>query len=518
MVGARIWLVLVAMALVLAVMVALRPLLPIDETRYLAVAWEMWLSHDPVHLTKNFALYTHKPPLLFWLINVIWMVTGVSELAGRMVGPASALAVIGFSGLLAGRMWPGKPQIGLHVALILSGFSIFLVYGSATMFDCLLALAVLGAVAALWGIGTGYNTRANWLWLGLALAAGVYAKGPVILVHVMPMVLTLGYWAPLRPELRPSLRGFALAFGFALVLVAVWLVPAIATGTPEYRTELLWTQSAARVAGGLAHDRPVWFLAALLPVILFPWGWSWSLWARIGSGWREDPALRLCAIWAASALVLFSLISGKQVHYLIPAYPAVAFLMARSLGLQEGRARSLAWLPLAGLAVVFAAFGLGLIPASGDLVALTPRWPVLVFALLCLGLAVLVWRLALVPGHLLAGVGLALGLHGVVSATSLHGLYSGAELNALVASHETQGVAVFNGEYNAEFNFAARLTTPVALTVTEQEIRDWAAQHPDGIVIGRVNELPLATAPQGVVAYMGQQWGYWPAAAFTSRG
>ena len=63
----------------MAAMVAMRPLLPIDETRYLSVAWEMWMSGDPVHLTKNFDSYTHKTPLLFVMINLVWLVTGVSE-------------------------------------------------------------------------------------------------------------------------------------------------------------------------------------------------------------------------------------------------------------------------------------------------------------------------------------------------------------------------------------------------------------------------------------------------------
>ncbi len=63
--------------------VLFRPLLPIDETRYMTVAWEMrlhegWLSP----LTLNFEPYHHKPPLLFWLINVFWSFFGVSRWAG----------------------------------------------------------------------------------------------------------------------------------------------------------------------------------------------------------------------------------------------------------------------------------------------------------------------------------------------------------------------------------------------------------------------------------------------------
>jgi 4-amino-4-deoxy-L-arabinose transferase-like glycosyltransferase len=253
----RLWQILVAAALVLVALVLMRPLLPIDETRYLSVAWEMWLSGDPVHLTKNGATYTHKTPLLFGMINLVWLLTGVSEFAARLVGPACAVAMIGGTAVLARRLWPDQ-DLGVRAALILLGFAVFLIYGSATMFDALLGLGVLGGVAALWRIGQGGGLRA-WAGFGLALAFGVYAKGPVIFVHLMPLVLALPFWAPVKPKLSAVLQGFGLALLVALGLVALWLVPTLITATPEFRTELLWTQSAARVAGGMAHDRPIWF-------------------------------------------------------------------------------------------------------------------------------------------------------------------------------------------------------------------------------------------------------------------
>ncbi|TIM05057.1 hypothetical protein [Mesorhizobium sp.] len=50
-----------------------RPILPIDETRYLAVAWEMFSRQDFLVPTLNFEPYFHKPPLLFWLIDLASM-------------------------------------------------------------------------------------------------------------------------------------------------------------------------------------------------------------------------------------------------------------------------------------------------------------------------------------------------------------------------------------------------------------------------------------------------------------
>lgn len=111
----------------------MRPLLPIDETRYLAVAWEMRLSADPVHLTKDFGFYTHKTPLLFVMINLVWLITGVSELAARSCRPRLWRGHGCGTAVLARRCRPARPELAVRAALILSGFAVFLIYASATI-------------------------------------------------------------------------------------------------------------------------------------------------------------------------------------------------------------------------------------------------------------------------------------------------------------------------------------------------------------------------------------------------
>ena len=70
-----------ALAAFFAVSIAVRPLLPVDETRYLSVSWEMFLRQNFLVPTLNFEPYFQKPPLLFWLIDLAWSVFGVSRIA-----------------------------------------------------------------------------------------------------------------------------------------------------------------------------------------------------------------------------------------------------------------------------------------------------------------------------------------------------------------------------------------------------------------------------------------------------
>ena len=510
----RLWAIVLGVAVILVALVAMRPLLPIDETRYLAVALEMRQSGDVLHLTKNGELYTHKTPLLFGLINLVWLITGVSEFAGRLVGPACAVVMVAGTGVLAGRLRP-TPGIGVRAALILAGFPVFLFYGSATMFDALLGIGVLAGVAALWRIGQGDAGLRAWGAFGLALGFGVFAKGPVILVHLVPLALTLPIWAAVVPRFSTVAKGLGVAVLVALAATALWLVPTLISATPEYRTELLWTQSAARVAGGMAHDRPFWFLAALVPVMLFPWAWSWPLWRALRGSWRGEPAVRMCVIWAASVLILFSFISGKQVHYLIPVFPAMALLFA--FASTTALNRSFAWVPMVLLAALAIAVAAGQVASKG-LADITPLWPIYAFGVLCAGLALQMWRLPLIAGHVLAGVGLTLGMHGVIATTGLYAAYDGREMAAMLAQEQGFGLATTQNPYHAEFNFTAGLTAPVAMPKDAAAWAAWAKDNPKGLIFGLIKDNPITVAPDQTLRYMGKEWGIWRRAAIISLG
>src|SRR3569832_988308 len=74
-----LWLLLVAISLYG------RSFVPIDETRYVTVAWEMWLRGDFLVPYLNGEPYSHKPPLLFWLIQLGWKIFGVNDWWPRLM-------------------------------------------------------------------------------------------------------------------------------------------------------------------------------------------------------------------------------------------------------------------------------------------------------------------------------------------------------------------------------------------------------------------------------------------------
>jgi len=490
--------------------IALRPLAPVDETRYLAVAREMWLQADPLLLTRNFELYAHKPPLLFWAIDAVWLLTGVSETAARLIGPAFGLICIWLTGRLAGCLWPERPETAPRAMIALAGTLGFTAYAGLTMFDTMLTAATLaGLISLSRAVETGHWRY--WMYLGGALAFGALAKGPVILVHLGPVMVTVAIRAGGHGPVsrRQRVLGPLLSVSFALAVVLIWLLPAAIAGGPEFRTNLLWTQTAGRVVNAFAHDRPWWFYIAFLPVLLFPWVWFPALWRKaLHCNWRS-PEMRLLLMWALPALAIFSLISGKQLHYIVPELAAWALIVARFMPeARELRVPFLAVLPVLLLCGVLPAAAFGWI-SIGDLSRLLSPAILLAAGLLMISLCIY----ALSVRGLAAGTSLTFGLLMIfnlgIGLSDTRSAYDSRIIADVIAPFDTAGIAFFGTDYNAEFNFAGRLTNAVASPEGAAELETWMRKHPYGVIVARLDRIEKMWAPHCTHLFMNRRLGIW---------
>jgi len=116
----------------------LRTPFPVDETRYLSVAWEMWHNGDFILPTLNGEPYSHKPPLLFWLMHAGWALFGVNDYSPRLISMIAGLASLPLVSAIAGFFWPDRPGIRSTAPLILASFLAWLLYSTTVMFDILL--------------------------------------------------------------------------------------------------------------------------------------------------------------------------------------------------------------------------------------------------------------------------------------------------------------------------------------------------------------------------------------------
>jgi 4-amino-4-deoxy-L-arabinose transferase-like glycosyltransferase len=489
--------VLLVMAMVFVLDVVMRPMMPTNETRYLGVAWEMLTGHHWLVPFQNGVPYSHKPPLLFWLINLVWL-PGISEYAARLVAPALSILALWLTGRLADRMRPGG-QFGNAAIVILGTMVPFYFFGGETNFDGILMLAMVTCAAALWRIGTTPAPRlSHWLAFGVALGFGVYAKGPVIFVHALPLVLAMRWWA--GPG-RFSVTGLLAALLVALGLVALWLVPAFITGDATYREEILWTQSAGRVVNSFAHAEPWWFYGAVLPMLLFPW-------IAIPGFWRSRPldhVEKFALAWFLGPFILFSLISGKQPDYLLPAMPAAALLLANRWPLRRGRPWIVAAV-LVGVMAVVLALPTGVLGQQvSDFLDLPLAFVILVP--LVLALAVLMrW-----PGLVWLTVpALALALNTAYFIGPAGKIMSPKEIAGIIAERDGS-VGYAGSDYRGDFHFAGRLQAPLTLLPDDAAIAAFVQANPEGLIVGRIDQATRPDwVPQHTIRYRKRDtWAVW---------
>ena len=219
-----LWLLLVLISLFS------RSYIPIDETRYVTVAWNMWLRGDYLVPWLNGVAYSHKPPLLFWLMNAGWAVFGVNDWWPRLVPSFFAMASVFLTIQLARRLWPQQKLVAEMAPLILLGSALWMVFTTATMFDMMIAcftlLGMLGVVIVWQG-----RAFKGWLLVGMAIGLGLLAKGPTILLQILPAALLAPWWGRGQEILWPRwYAGMLAAVLLGAALALLWAIPAAQHG------------------------------------------------------------------------------------------------------------------------------------------------------------------------------------------------------------------------------------------------------------------------------------------------
>ncbi len=504
----------------------LRPLLPPDETRYLAVAWEMHSSGSFLVPVLNGEAYSHKPPLLFWAYAAGFEMFGPNSWWPRLVQAAGAALALALVARLARALAPQAPDAPPCAALLLGGTLAFQVYSGALFFDLWLTAFVLAAWLGLVRAcpadpAQPPSPRTGWLLFALATAAALLTKGPAALISILPPALLRVFWRgrDARPAATWSALFLALAAGAGLALA--WALPAAHAGGPEYGAAILWGQTAGRLQESFAHARPFWWYLTILPVLALPW----TLWPPL---WRRSPGASATAVRFGlsaflPALLIFSCVSGKQPHYLLPALAALALIGAARL-CAGARSAPRLWLPGALL------LGAGLLAALPWILTLA-RLPAPDFArsawfggaaALTLGAAAVILARRSGPAPGLAGAALlmpalALLLH-LAAGGALAAHFDLAAPSRIIAEAQRSGraTALLGTGYHGQFHFLGRLKDPVANPAAAGEMRVWLHAHPDGLaaVVVRSGDDPrLAAGAESIHQFGTRRLALWRAGA-----
>lgn len=222
------------------------PITPIDETRYVSVAWEMWHKHSFLVPHLNGEPYSHKPPFLFWMMHAGWALFGVNDFTPRLIPGIFSILSLLLVYRISLRLWPEDRKTASLAALILAGSSLWDAWSVAIMFDMVLTFWIL--LGFLGVLRAADRQRGGWLMYIAAVIGGLLTKGPAVFVYLLSVPLFRFWWGAKKERIGAkwflAILG-ATALGFAGALL--WALPAAFQGGEEYRQAILWGRPPAEL-------------------------------------------------------------------------------------------------------------------------------------------------------------------------------------------------------------------------------------------------------------------------------
>ena len=352
----------------------------VDETEplFAEAARQMLVRHDWVTPYFNDLTRFDKPPLIYWLMAIVYQLLGVNEWAVRL---PSALAAIGLMGVLGhalvtygslpARGVEVKPIQGWCTAVLATGMTAFcgemLVWGRVGVSDMLLT-GCMGCCLLCFFQGYACPTlqpspqpQRQWRWYFAAhtfAALGILTKGPVGLVLPGLIVLVFlawtGEWSVLR-ELR-----LGLGFLWIALLTVPWFVLVIQANGEAYINSFFGYHNLERFTQVVNHHSAPWYFYFLVVGVGFaPWAvylipafwrlrfWQWRRWRSFP---RQSHLGLFAACWFGVTFSFFTIAATKLPSYVLPLMPAAAILVSlywvdgfggRELGSRELGSREL---------------------------------------------------------------------------------------------------------------------------------------------------------------------------------
>lgn len=313
-------------------------LMDVDETRYVAMARDMFNTKDFMTLYLNGEYFFEKPPLYFWGECLFFMLFGkVTEFTARfpvaLYGTLTAYLVY-----FVGRKIVSR-KFGVISSLILATSLEFVILAKFAILDIVVSFLV--AFSVCFGLLTFFvqeqNKKYFWWLFYIFSALAVMAKG--IPGFVIPFG-TMFFAALATKKFKELFKPVFLIPGVILFLLIVlpWHILMFKIHDPLFYNEYIMKHHVDRFLGKGTINRTEPFYFYFLTVLwgFFPWICSFVsvLVTKIKSIklyayeklTDEQRWLYLNSICALFIILFFSASSTKLVTYILPIYVPLAFI------------------------------------------------------------------------------------------------------------------------------------------------------------------------------------------------
>jgi len=337
--------VLVAAAVTALAFQGTRGLYETTESRYAEVSREMLETGNWLVPQLDYQPHWSKPPLDYWAVAGSMAVLGVNEWGARLPDAVAFVLTAWLVMALGTVLWDRRT--GILAGLIYATAPFTAGAANTINTDTLLTLWMLLVVFSYWrarqAVAGGGSGRAWILLLWTSAALAFLTKGPpsllvllvIALCHVIdrrqgrPVPRLLSLWGILA-FLLIGLGWYAWAAVTHPGLIHYWLADEVAgrIGSAEFGRNPEWYKPVTIYFVPLAIGLGLWSFVAAVPMFRHARSLSRT---GILSGLRERPVLRFLLTWIAVPLIILSVARSRLPLYVLPLFPALALVTARSL-------------------------------------------------------------------------------------------------------------------------------------------------------------------------------------------
>ena len=329
----RLLAALIAMIAGLPGLFALPPL-DRDESRFAQATAQMLETGDFISINYQDQPREKKPVGIHWLQAA--SVAALSSGEARQIWAYRIPSLLGAALAAAACVWGAgaffSPRVALAAGGVLAASMLLSTEAGIAKTDAVLCGAATLAMAAFAQIYSASQRDAQasrtarlLFWLGLAVA--ILDKGPV--GPMVALLTGLALWAWDRKA--PWARGLGWAWGFILVaaIVGPWAVAITVQTDGAFWVHAVRGDIAPKLLGGHeGHGLPPGALLLTAPLLIFPAaallpGAAVAAWRN-----RAAPGVRFAICWLVPAWLVFEATPTKLIHYPLPTYPALAWLLA----------------------------------------------------------------------------------------------------------------------------------------------------------------------------------------------
>jgi 4-amino-4-deoxy-L-arabinose transferase-like glycosyltransferase len=304
-----------------------------DEPEYAQAAREMQQRGDWLIPTLQGVPQLDKPILIYWVLRAGYLALGVNEFSARVPSAVFGVLTCLLTYQLGLALW--SAEIGLTAAIIVATSALVVASHRLVLTDPFLVffttLSLLLYARSLRRCGR----EGIWLTLSyVSLGFAVLSKGPI---GFFPTgVFFLNEW--LTGD-QPAVSRARAIFGrhlprllVASVIAVPWFLYALVVES-HAATAFFTVENLARFFRPFeGHSGSIFYYVAVVAIGCLPWTPVLVLWLCKDFSLRPsgDSARLLLTLWVSVVFVFFSLGATKLPHYILPAFPALACLLAKT--------------------------------------------------------------------------------------------------------------------------------------------------------------------------------------------